>query len=75
MTRSRRAEASYEPGLFLFALELALPHPESGRTVRYAAPEPAKFATWRARERRRWLRYHPVDCEGRAEVDTPTTDR
>ena len=44
-------------GLFLRALGLRLPHPDSGDELNLSLPEPAKFARQLAREQRRWERY------------------
>lgn len=41
-------------GLFLFAAELGLDHPIDGRPLQVRAPVPAKFASFLAREARRW---------------------
>ncbi len=48
-------------GLFLRALALRLPHPESGRELAVALPDPPKFARLLAREQRRWERYFAAD--------------
>lgn len=48
-------------GLFLFAAELALEHPVTAEPLHIELPEPAKFASFRRRERRRWQRHHGPD--------------
>ena len=44
-------------GLFLWALELRLPHPRSGEPLHVEIPEPPKFEAHRRREERRWARW------------------
>jgi tRNA pseudouridine65 synthase/23S rRNA pseudouridine1911/1915/1917 synthase len=41
-------------GLFLAAVALDFTHPEDGRPLHAELPEPAKFASFRTREERRW---------------------
>jgi 23S rRNA pseudouridine1911/1915/1917 synthase len=48
-------------GLFLWAVELSLEHPVTGEPLQVSIPEPPKFANHRAREARRWVRYHEPD--------------
>ena len=43
-------------GLFLAAVALSFRHPEDGRLCEIEIPEPAKFASFRDREERRWRR-------------------
>ncbi len=43
-------------GLFLWAVELAFRHPDSGAQMQFAVDPPAKFASLLAREQRRTLR-------------------
>jgi RluA family pseudouridine synthase len=45
-------------GLFLWSVEVSCAHPVSGAPVQVTLEEPRKFATFRAREERRWHRYH-----------------
>ncbi len=45
-------------GLFLWALELTLPHPVFDETLHVEIPEPAKFGSYRRREQRRYDRWH-----------------
>jgi len=44
-------------GLFLCATELALKHPQDGREIGLTISEPAKFASLRERETRRWCKF------------------
>lgn len=46
-------------GLFLFAAELRLLHPRTDLPLHLELPEPAKYETFRARDRRRHARVHP----------------
>ena len=58
-------------GLFLCAVELDAPHPDGDRRLHLCIEPPSKFATQRAREIRRWLRYHPEDGDqGSASSDS-----
>jgi 23S rRNA-/tRNA-specific pseudouridylate synthase len=45
-------------GLFLAAVALTLPHPDTAAQVTARMPVPAKFQSFRAREARRWRRWH-----------------
>ena len=47
-------------GMFLFAAELDLKHPITGEPLHLVLPEPEKYATFRAREHRRWASYQSV---------------
>lgn len=49
-------------GLFLCAVRLAFAHPITGEALAIEASEPAKFEIVRAREARRWLKYHEPDA-------------
>ncbi len=52
-------------GLFLWALQVDLPHPVSGEPLCARIDEPAKFESHRAREQRRWERWtaqHPEEA-------------
>ena len=48
-------------GMLLFASELDLAHPISGEPLHIELPEPARYATFRAREHRRWMRYQSTE--------------
>lgn len=54
-------------GLFLWAVELGLDHPITGERLQVETPEPAKFQSLRAREERRWQRWHGSGEQGAAE--------
>jgi 23S rRNA pseudouridine1911/1915/1917 synthase len=56
--RYRTGPAYLGKGLFLAATHLALPHPVDDTRVAFDAPVPAKFRSFRAREERRWRRWH-----------------
>jgi len=45
-------------GLFLCAVEQRFVHPMTGETVHMEIEEPSKFSSHRAREARRWERWH-----------------
>ncbi len=45
-------------GLFLAAVEQRLVHPITGEDLHVRIEPPARFATWIAREERRWRRWH-----------------
>jgi len=47
-------------GMFLFAAELRLAHPITGEPLHLELPEPVKYASFRAREQRRWASYQSV---------------
>lgn len=50
-------------GLFLWAVALELPHPVTGARLAIEIPPPAKFASFMAREQRRWERHHGSSSE------------
>lgn len=45
-------------GLFLAAVNVRFEHPADGRVIDVAIDEPLKFSSFRAREERRYLRWH-----------------
>ncbi len=51
-------------GLYLFAAELDFLHPVTGERVHLELPEPAKFGSFRRRERRRFAAFHAGDVRG-----------
>lgn len=51
----------YGKGLFLYACALAFRHPATGEAVAFEVPEPRKFASFRAREQRRFERWMASD--------------
>lgn len=52
-------------GMFLWAVELWLPHPATGEELHVSTPEPYKFEAYRARERRRWEAWQGMEQQGR----------
>ena len=53
-------------GVFLWAVELAFSHPQTGASLDVRIDEPPKFRSYRQREARRWLAHH-----GKPVTDAP----
>ncbi len=60
-------------GLFLWAVEIALPHPDGGELHLKIEP-PTKFDTTIAREQRRWDKWHPADGESPGDPPESTVE-
>lgn len=61
-------------GLFLAAVGLAFDHPVTGAPIRAAIDPPRKFTSFRAREERRWARWHEDGQRARVRGEVDVVD-